>query len=308
MLLRSVLPRPAPPRWSKAPSEASLRQPEARRRLRPAYWAKVQAVLKRHDILLIADEVVTGFGRLGAMFGSDHYGIEPDLVAIAKGLTSAYAPLSGVIVSDELWRVLVKGSDELGVIGHGWTYSAHPLCAAGGVANLELLDSLALVDDAREVGAYFRNALAEAVGGSRYVGDVRGEGLLAAVEFSADPETGALFDPALKIGPRIAAALLERGVIGRAMPQGDILGFAPPLLPDARRSRYDRRRSQGRGAGGHRRPSVQRLRQARAIPDPLRATPSGKPRARALGVPFDGEPDRGTRSPTFPASASAIPR
>ena len=195
----------------------------------PAYWAKIQPVLKRHDILLIADEVVTGFGRLGAMFGSDLYGMEPDLLTIAKGLTSAYAPLSGVIVSGKLWDVLVKGSDELGVIGHGWTYSAHPLCAAAGVANLELLDSLGLVENAREVGAYFRNALADAVGGNRIVGDVRGEGLLAAVEFSADPATGALFDPALKVGPKIAAALLERGVIGRAMPQGDILGFAPPL-------------------------------------------------------------------------------
>ena len=195
----------------------------------PTYWAKIQAVLKRHDILLIADEVITGFGRLGTMFGSDHYGMEPDLITIAKGLTSAYAPLSGVIVSEKLWNVLVKGSDELGVIGHGWTYSAHPLCAAAGVANLELIDSLGLVENAREVGAYFRNRLADAVGGNRIVGDVRGEGLLAAVEFSADPATGALFDPALKVGPKIAAALLERGVIGRAMPQGDILGFAPPL-------------------------------------------------------------------------------
>jgi L-2,4-diaminobutyrate transaminase len=193
------------------------------------YWEKIQAVLSKHDIRLVADEVITGFGRLGSMFGSDHYGIRPDLITIAKGLTSAYAPLSGVIVSEKVWRVLEKGSEALGAIGHGWTYSAHPLCAAAGVANLELIDKLDLVRNAREVGAYFNKTLAEALADHPMVGDVRGEGLLAAVEFVADKEDCTLFDPALKIGPRIAAAALERGVIGRVMPQGDILGFAPPL-------------------------------------------------------------------------------
>lgn len=193
------------------------------------YWPKIQAVLKRHDILLIADEVVTGFGRLGTMFGSDHYGIEPDLITIAKGLTSAYAPLSGVIVSDKVWRILEQGSDEFGPIGHGWTYSSHPLCAAAGVASLELVDELDLVANAREVGAYFNQALKDAVGGHRLVGEVRGEGLLAAIELVRDRDERVFFDAGEKVGPRVAAALLERGVIGRAMPQGDILGFAPPL-------------------------------------------------------------------------------
>jgi L-2,4-diaminobutyrate transaminase len=193
------------------------------------YWAKIQAVLKKYDILLIADEVVTGFGRLGSMFGSDHYGIEPDLITIAKGLTSAYAPLSGVIVSEKLWRVLEQGSDEYGPIGHGWTYSSHPLCAAAGVANLELVDELDLVRNAGEVGAYFNMALKDAVGSHAHVGEVRGEGLLAAVEFVRDRDDRVFFDASQKVGPRIAAALLEQGVIARAMPQGDILGFAPPL-------------------------------------------------------------------------------
>jgi L-2,4-diaminobutyrate transaminase len=193
------------------------------------YWQKIQAVLKKYDVLLIADEVVTGFGRLGSMFGSDHYAIAPDLVTIAKGLTSAYAPLSGVIVSEKVWAGLVKGSDALGVLGHGWTYSAHPLCAAAGIANLELVDRLDLVRNAAETGAYFRGALEEALAGHRFVGEVRGEGLLAAVEFVADKDDRAFFDPARKVGPRLAAAVLERGVICRAMPEGDILGFAPPL-------------------------------------------------------------------------------
>ena len=193
------------------------------------YWQKIQAVLKKYDILLVADEVVTGFGRLGSMFGSDHYGIEPDLITIAKGLTSAYAPLSGVVVGEKMWKVLVEGSDKLGPIGHGWTYSAHPICAAAGVANLELIDEMGLVKNAGETGAYFRGELAKAVGGHKNVGEVRGEGMLAAVEFVEDRDDRTFFDPAKKIGPQVAAALAERGVIGRAMPQGDILGFAPPL-------------------------------------------------------------------------------
>jgi L-2,4-diaminobutyrate transaminase len=193
------------------------------------YWEKIQAVLAKYEVLLVADEVVTGFGRLGTMFGSDHYGMKPDLITIAKGLTSAYAPLSGTIVGDKVWDVLVQGSDRLGAIGHGWTYSAHPICAAAGVANLELIDSLDLVTNAGETGAYFRKALAEAVGGHRHVGEVRGDGLLAAVEFVEDRDDRAFFDASRKIGPQVAAALAERGVIGRAMPQGDILGFAPPF-------------------------------------------------------------------------------
>ena len=193
------------------------------------YWQKIQAVLTKYDVLLVADEVVTGFGRLGTMFGCDHYAIKPDLITIAKGLTSAYAPLSGVIVSDRVWQILVQGSDELGALGHGWTYSAHPICAAAGVANLELIDEMQLVDNAGSVGAYFRKTLASAVGEHKHVGDVRGDGMLAAVEFVEDKNDRTFFDASKKIGPQVAAALLEFGVIGRAMPQGDILGFAPPL-------------------------------------------------------------------------------
>ncbi len=193
------------------------------------YWAAIQEVLARHDILLIADEVVTGFGRLGTMMGSTHYGLKPDLITIAKGLTSAYAPLSGSIVSDKMWKVLEQGTDENGPIGHGWTYSAHPIGAAAGVANLRLIDELNLVQNAGETGAYFKAALTDALGAHRNVGEVRGEGLLCAVELVQEREDRVFFDASEKVGARIAAALLDRGVIARAMPQGDILGFAPPF-------------------------------------------------------------------------------
>ena len=193
------------------------------------YWPAIQAVLDRHDILLVADEVVTGFGRLGTMFGSDHYGLKPDLITIAKGLTSAYAPLSGSIVSDKMWSVLERGTDENGPIGHGWTYSAHPIGAAAGVANLELIDALDLVGNAGRVGGYLNEALTDALADHPHVGDVRGEGMLAAVEFLRDRDSRSFFDASDKIGPQVAAALLDQGVIARAMPQGDILGFAPPF-------------------------------------------------------------------------------
>ncbi len=125
--------------------------------------------------------------------------------------------------------MLVNGSDRLGSLGHGWTYSAHPICVAAGVANLELIDEMDLARNASETGAYFRAELAKAVGGHKHVGEVRGDGMLAAVEFVKDRDDHVLFDPALKVGPQIATALAANGVIGRAMPQGDILGFAPPL-------------------------------------------------------------------------------
>ena len=194
------------------------------------YWPAIQAVLHKHDILLIADEVVTGFGRLGAMFGADHYGFQADLITIAKGLTSAYAPLSGSIISEKVWQVLARGTDENGPLGHGWTYSAHPIGAAAGVANLRLIDALDLVGKAGATGTYLIRAMREALADHPHVGDIRGEGMLCAVEFIAERDTRTFFDVDAKIGARISAAMLAQdGVIARAMPQGDIVRFAPPF-------------------------------------------------------------------------------
>lgn len=193
------------------------------------YWAAIQEVLRKYDILLIVDEVVTGFGRLGTMFGSDHYGIQPDIITIAKGLTSAYAPLSGSIVGDRVWKVLEDGTDEFGSFGHGWTYSAHPICAAAGVANLKLIDDLGLVANAGEVGEYLSTSMRVALADHPNVGEVRGVGMLCAVELVEDREARRPFDIADKKSPTVIAAMLKRKVIARAMPQGDVLGFAPPL-------------------------------------------------------------------------------
>ncbi len=194
------------------------------------YWGAVQTVLAKYDVLLIADEVVTAFGRTGQYFGSHTYDMKPDLITIAKGLTSAYLPLSGVIVGERVWKVLEQGTDEMGPIGHGWTYSAHPTCAAAANANLDIVDGEDLTGNARTVGAYLLKRLHETFYDHPIVGEVRGVGLMAALEFVADKAKKERFDPGKKVGGAVSAACLEEGLIARAMPQGDILGLAPPLV------------------------------------------------------------------------------
>lgn len=193
------------------------------------YWARVQEVLNRHDILLIADEVVTGFGRAGEMFGSTLFDMKPDFITIAKGLTSAYAPLSGSIISQRVFDVLCQGSDDFGALAHGWTYSAHPVSCAAGIATLELVDQLDLIGNAKRLGPYFQQALKEALGNHPKVAEIRGVGLMAAVEFMQDPAKRIWFEPQMAHAVKISAAMLARGVMARAMSEGDIVAFAPPL-------------------------------------------------------------------------------
>ncbi len=194
------------------------------------YWDAIQPILRKYDILFIVDEVVTGFGRLGHWFATERYNLQPDLITIAKGLTSAYLPLSGSIVGDKVWAVLEEGSERFGPFGHAWTYSAHPLAAAAALANLDILERENLVAHAGTVGDYFQQRLSEEFADHAMVGEVRGAGLLGALELVADPATKRAFTEELKVGPRVAAACLEDGLIVRAMAHGDIIGFAPPLI------------------------------------------------------------------------------
>jgi L-2,4-diaminobutyrate transaminase len=197
------------------------------------YWEAIQAVLNKYDVLLIADEVVCAFGRVGAKMGSHRYGMRPDLITVAKGLTSAYAPLSGVIVGAKVWEVIARGSRELGPMGHGWTYSGHPVCAAAALANLDILEREDITGNAAKVGAYLQEAMQRTFAHHPLVGEARGVGMLAALEFMQDGAARRPFDAALKVGAHVSAACLERGLIARAMPHGDILGFAPPLVTTA---------------------------------------------------------------------------
>jgi len=194
------------------------------------YWTAIQEVLRKYDVLLIADEVITGFGRTGALFGSDKYAIEPDLITVAKGLTSAYFPLSGSIVSEKVYQVLEDGADRAGAFSHGYTYSGHPIGAAAANAVLDIVEREHLPENADKVGSHFQEQLRKVFGDLPIVGEVRGVGLMAAIEFVADPLSKTRFEPHLKVGARIAKAARDRGLIARAMPHGDILGFAPPLI------------------------------------------------------------------------------
>ena len=194
------------------------------------YWAAIQAVLRKYEILLIADEVITGFGRTGRLFGSQLYDIQPDLVTIAKGLTSAYAPLSGVLVGERVYNAMDAGSAEAGPFPHGYTYTGHPIGVAAANANLDILEREKLTENAAEVGAYILSALHAAFDGLPITGEVRGVGLMLAVEFVADPVGKRRLDPALKVAYRISARAREKGLIARAMPQSESIGFAPPLV------------------------------------------------------------------------------
>jgi L-2,4-diaminobutyrate transaminase len=194
------------------------------------YWRAIQPVLRKYEILLIADEVITGFGRTGRMFGSELYDIQPDLVTIAKGLTSAYAPLSGVLVGERVFRAMEAGSAEAGAFPHGYTYTGHPIGVAAANANLDIVEREDLPANAAQVGAYMLASLRHAFDVLPITGEVRGVGLMLAVEFVADPGTKKRFDPALTVAARISKLAREKGLITRAMPQSDSIGFAPPLV------------------------------------------------------------------------------
>jgi len=193
------------------------------------YFPAIQEVLRRHEVLLVADEVVCGFGRLGYWFGSQPLGIEPDLITVAKGITSAYVPLSGCLVSERVWSVIADASPN-GAFGHGFTYTAHPVAAAAGLANLDLLEDERLVDQAGERGRTLQSRLHEAFDELPIVGEVRGYGLLGAVEFVASRAPLQPFDRSLGVGARVAARCLEHGLITRALPASDTIAFSPPFV------------------------------------------------------------------------------
>jgi L-2,4-diaminobutyrate transaminase len=194
------------------------------------YFEEIQPILRKYDILMIADEVICGFGRCGAWFGSELFGIEPDMVTVAKALTSGYVPMSGSLISGEMWEVLVSGTPEVGAFGHGFTYSAHPLAAAAALANLDIMEREQLPARAQKIGTYFQQQLREKIGPHPLVGEVRGVALIAAVELVKDRATKQPFPLDLKIGPRMAKLCMDEGLITRALPQINALSFSPPLV------------------------------------------------------------------------------
>jgi len=191
------------------------------------YFPKIQAVLDRYDILMIADEVICGFGRLGDSFGSSLYGIRPDIMTLAKGLSSGYQPISASVVGDRIWDVLVDNADKMASFAHGFTYSAHPVAAAAALANLDIIERENLVDAAKTAGVALKSALIKTLGDHPLVGDIRGDGLMLGIELVADKATKQPLAPSLKAPGRIVALGYEEGVIVR--PLNNVIAMSPPL-------------------------------------------------------------------------------
>ncbi len=193
------------------------------------YFDGVSQLLQKYDILLIVDEVITGFGRTGRWFGSEHFNLKPDILNLAKGLTSAYFPLSATVISNRIWDVLTSSSSEMGPFMHGFTYSGHPVGCAIALANIEIIEREELIPRSAELGSYFLSVARDVLGSQPFIGDVRGLGLMAAVEFVTDKKTRSFFSPGR--GPhRLAARLAaEEGVFVRGLPYIDVNSFSPPL-------------------------------------------------------------------------------
>jgi L-2,4-diaminobutyrate transaminase len=193
------------------------------------YYPAMQAVLKKHDILFIADEVVCGFGRLGQPWGSQVLGIEPDMVTIAKGLTSGYAPLSASLISEKVWSVIEEHGSEILQLNHGQTYSGHPISTAAAHANLDVMENESLFDRAAEMGVYMQRRLREEFADHQHVGEIRGLGLIGAIDVVKDRDDRSIFDPALKLPMRLFRGILDKGVIARAAGVSGI-AMCPPYV------------------------------------------------------------------------------
>ncbi len=193
------------------------------------YFARVGRLLAEHDILLIADEVITGFGRTGVWFASALYGLQPDLVTLAKGLTSAYFPLSASLVGERIWSVLREASPHSGPVMHGFTYSGHPVGGAVAMANLDIIENEQMVENAAQMGPYLRQCLRQRIGDHPFVGDIRGEGLMIGVEFVADKQTRRFFAPDSQPQRLVARNAFDEGLLVRALGFTDTVSFSPPL-------------------------------------------------------------------------------
>ncbi len=192
------------------------------------YFPKMQAVLSRYDILMIADEVICGFGRTGEMFGSQTLDIRPDTITMAKAITSAYMPLGAVTVSEPVYEALVDESKKLGVFAHGFTYSGHPVAAAVAVKTLEIYERIDIVGRVKKVAPAFKARL-DKLGEHPLVGETRGVGLIAGVEIVRDKAGRTSFDIKQGVGTKVAAFAQEEGLICRAV-AGDTIALCPPLV------------------------------------------------------------------------------
>ena len=192
------------------------------------YWPKLRQIADRHNVLLIADEVITGFGRTGKWFALDHWNVQPDIMSFAKGVTSAYLPLGGIMVSRRVQNAIYEAPADLKFM-HAATYSGHPVCCAVGLANVGIIEREGLVQHAAAVGPKFIGKLQRELEPMPAVGQVRGLGMMAAVELVDPGATGSdFYDNAVPVAARVIAGCVEKGVLPRR--SNNTICMAPPLI------------------------------------------------------------------------------
>ncbi len=194
------------------------------------YFQKVQKILKQHNILFVADEVICGFGRLGKMWGSEVYHLQPDIITSAKALSSAYLPISAVMISKEIADEITVNSARHGVFGHGYTYSGHPVACAVALETIKIYQEENIVDHVCAVAPVMQEGLS-ALSEHSLVGEKRGIGLIGALQLVKDKDSKQLFDPGLKVAQQVAASAQAHGLMVRALPN-DTVGLCPPLVID----------------------------------------------------------------------------
>jgi 4-aminobutyrate--pyruvate transaminase len=193
----------------------------------PTYFEKIQKVLKKYDVLLVADEVICGFFRTGNSWGSQTYGMVPDMLACAKALSASYIPISALMINEKIYQALLAESDKIGTFGHGFTYSGHPVAAAVALETQKLYKERDLLGHVRRQMGPFQKKVASLLS-EDIVGEVRGVGLVAGVELVKNKATKESFAPAGKIGRMTMARAQENGLIIRAI--GDTISICPPLI------------------------------------------------------------------------------
>ena len=191
------------------------------------YVEKIQAVLRKHDVLLIADEVICGFGRTGRMFGTETFGLKPDIMTMAKAITSGYLPLSATVISEEIYRACVGQSEKLGVFAHGYTYTGHPAACAVALEVLDIYEERDLLGHVRRVGPMLQEGVRK-LANHPLVGDVRGVGLMAGVELVPDKPGRGTFDPLGSAGALFVSRAQANGLIVRNLQ--DTVALCPPLV------------------------------------------------------------------------------
>jgi 4-aminobutyrate---pyruvate transaminase len=193
----------------------------------PTYYEKIQAVLRKYDILLVADEVICGFGRTGNMFGTQTFGLQPDIITMAKQLSAAYQPIAAVMINERVYAAIRSSSEKIGTFGHGFTYGGHPVATAVALETLKIYEERDIVSHVRSIMDGFQAGL-HALADHPLVGNARGVGLIGALEIVGDKETKQPFDPSWAVASYVGERALKHGLITRAL--GDTVNFCPPLI------------------------------------------------------------------------------